>query len=243
MTNIRRTIPPPDLTAVLEAAKRDSALSMNCVKIGTIQEFNSTDQTATISVSFKQVISVGDDGARVVKEYPLLLQCPVFTLFGGNNIITAGVAAGDNCIILFCDRQIDEWLNFGDGRAPVSRRVHDLSDGIALVGIRPLTNSIQGYLTNGIRLAHGDSSRMDLKDDLIETIAEIFEHTGDMEIDGNVTISGNLSLEGTVFGNGGVLTLDADLQQEAGHSIHAGNGANGTFTTVTVVDGIVVSGT
>jgi len=63
-----------------------------------------------------------------------------------------------------------------------------------------------------------------------------------MEIDGNLTVRENMTIEGTTYGNGGDWNIDANIQQSSGRSIHAGNGANGTFNIVTVVDGIVTGG-
>ena len=46
-----------------------------------------------------------------------------------------------------------------------------------------------------------------------------------------------------IYGDaGGEWRLNANLMQESGRSIHAGNGATGTFNIVNVVDGIVISG-
>ena len=178
---------------VLDEQKRQTKLDINCVKVGIIQSFNPSNQRAEIQIAYKQVKDIQDDGTKVYQEYPVLLDCPVITLFGGVDILSLPVQSGDNCLVFFNDNEIDQWATNGTGN-PQTFRMHDLSDAIAIVGIRPLSNVITNYLANGIRLSHGvGNSQMDLKDDLIETIAELFLHHGDMRIEGDLTVLGKIT--------------------------------------------------
>lgn len=266
------TIGKPDLASTLENMKEQLGLTLNCVQIGEIQSFDATTQLATIKVAMKQVKDLLEDGTRILQEYPLLLECPVFFLFGGNDFISLPITAGDPCIILFNDREIDQWLNHGAGQYPVSIRKHDISDALALVGIRPLTNSVVGYITNGIRLSHGNgNSKIDIKTNLIESVATLLLHHGnaeitgnlkvdgtaevvgntkldaDLEVVGNALVDGGLTVLGQVRGNGGTATVDANVLLTSGHTLTApqvisGNGATGSFNVVTVVNGIVTGG-
>lgn len=233
---------PPDLTAVLQNLKTDIFNTMNCVNVGIIQSFDSDDQTVSVEIALKRVKSISDDGTRVIEERPVLLKCPVVILFGGSTYITFPIAAGDECLVLFNDREIDNWWTNGGVNTPTTARAHDISDGFALVGVRSLQKSIENYLTTGIRLSH-ITARMDMTQDQIDTIASNFIHDGNMRITENLTVQGNTNLQGRVFGDGsGTLDLDADLIQQSGREIRAGNGASGTFDVVTVVDGIVTGG-
>ncbi len=232
------------MPVVLDDHKTDIMKSINCTQIGIIQSFDTATQTATIKLALKKVVSVNPDGTRTIEEYPLILKCPVMTLFGGVDFLSMPIVAGDNCIVLFNDRELDNWQATGGGTAPTSPRLHDMSDAIAIVGIRPLTNSIVNYLANGIRLSHGGgNSQMDLKTNLIETIATLFLHHGNVEITGNTLIRGNLTIRGITYGDeGDEWRINSNIRQESGRSIHAGNGATGTFDVVQVVDGIVIGG-
>lgn len=238
------------MTALLDEQKRATQVAINCVQIGRITEFNPATQRASIQIAMKQIVDIAENGTKTFQEYPLLLECPVMVLFGGIDVITLPIVPGDNCIVLFNDRDIDSWSTSGDGNFPVTSRVHDINDAFALVGIRPLTNSIANYLANGIRLSHGGgNSQIDLKEDLIDSIAELFFHHGNMRIsedltvDGDTLIKGNLTVLGDTFGNGSDdQNLRANLIQEPGYEIHDGRRVSGVFSTVTVVDGIVVGG-
>lgn len=238
---------PPDLSDLMSELKQDIFNNMNCINVGIIQDFDEADQTASIRVAIKRITEIKPDGTRVLAERPVLLKCPVVVLFGGSTYMTFPIAAGDECLVLFNDREIDNFWTTGSVEAPSSPRTHDPSDAIALVGIRSLQKSISGYLTNGIRLAH-ETARLDMKQDQIDTIASLFLHTGDMEVTGdgdfggNVSIAGNLSVVGDMEGTGGTITISDNVVQDSGKTLSAGNGASGTFTTVTVVDGIVTGG-
>lgn len=234
----------PDLPFIFDELKRDIQKSINCVQIGIVKAFDAATQKATVQIALKQVTSVDGLGVKTYTEYPLLIDCPVMVLFGGVDFLSMPVQVGDNCIVLFNDREIDNWFVSGGVQAPTTARVHDISDGIAIVGIRPLTNSIATYLANGIRLSHGGgSSRVDLTDALVTSVAALFYHHGDMRISEDLQVDGNLTILGDTYGNGGGnINLKANIVQEAGKAIHAGNGASGTFNVVTVVDGIVISG-
>ena len=197
------TIVPPDLNRVLEAAKRDLSVKINCVQIGTIQSFDISTQLATVKIAMKQVTKVNDDDTREVREYPLLLECPVISLFGGDAFMSMPIQSGDSCVVFFADRQIDNWLNSGDGQAPTVSRTHDISDAICLVGIRPLINPIPNYLADGVRIHYSENASVDLTNDGIT-------------MNGNVTINGNTDING-------VLSTDFDGKQ-INHNTHTHGG-------------------
>lgn len=233
-----RQVSPVDLTATLDAVKSATNRNMNAVQIGTIVNFDATKQLATVQVSLKQIISVDPNGVKTLAEYPALGNVPCMTLFGGNAFLSMPIQAGDNCIVLFNDVEIDQWLVSGNGQTPITTRSHDISDAIAIVGIRSLQNSIADYIANGVRMSYSENSRITLTDDQIESVAGLFKHNGTMEITGDLIIGGDMTSIG-----GAPINIDVTLTQTAGKEIHAGNGASGTFTSVTVVDGIVTGGT
>jgi hypothetical protein len=234
---ITKTIPAPDMTVTLDAARRDTKVSLNAVQIGIIEAFDPARQVATVRIALRQVREIKPDGTRVLQEYPLIKECPVVTMFGGDSFINLPIQPGDNCLVFFNDREIDQWLYNGGVQTPVTPRVHDISDAIALVGIRHYQNSIAQFLANGIRISFASNSRIDLQEEAINSVADLFTHVGDFRVQGNFYVTGDMYGE-----NGGALSVKTDIVQEAGFELHAGNGASGTFDTVVVVDGIVVSG-
>ncbi len=226
----------PDLSELLDNLKTNIFRSMNCVNIGIIQSFDSNTQTATIQLAIKKVAEIREDGTKVIVERPILLKVPVITLFGGASFISLGIKQGDECIVFFNDRDIENWYLTGSPQSPKTKRAHDITDGIALVGVKSLNNAIQNFLETGIRLSH-TGAQIDLTQDQIDSISQQWTHEGNMFVDGNFTVSG------TMRGyDGNPLTLDSDVVQDNSYTFSAGNGATGTFDVVTVVDGIVTGG-
>jgi hypothetical protein len=249
------------LADVIYASKKQTQLSINAIKIGVIKSFNPSTQRAEVEIAYKQVRNILVDGTKVYQEYPVLQDCPVMTLFGGVDILSMPITIGDNCMLLFNDTDIDQWATNGDGQHPTTARMHDISDAIAIVGIRPLTNSIVNYLANGIRLSHGGgNAQIDLTDNLIESIATLFLHNGNMQItgdelvegnsttQGNHTVQGNMDIWGEMTGNGSApINVNADVvftsgKTLSGATLDSANGATGSFSTVTVLNGIVTGG-
>lgn len=130
----------PQLLDMLRNLKMEIFRTLNCVKIGSIQAFDSEKQTAQVAILFKRVLADG-----TLANYPALLDCPVFTLQGGGGSFAFPVNIGDECIVLFSDRNLDNWFQNGTAAAPASARCHDLSDGIAVVGLNSLARSISAY--------------------------------------------------------------------------------------------------
>lgn len=233
--------PKPDLSDVLNEAKRSTMIDLNCVQIGIIEAFDPGTQSATIKLALKRIVAIDPNGVKTLQERPLILKCPCFFPFGGGAYLTMPIQAGDTCIVLFNDREIDNWWVNGGVQTPTSRRTHDISDAFALVGIRNVRNALDDYIANGARLAFSANSRITLTDDLIASIADIFLHTGNMHITGNLTIGGNTYGDGA-GGSGGDINLYANIQQQPGFEIHDGRRISGSFERVTVIDGIVVGG-
>jgi phage baseplate assembly protein gpV len=144
------------LDSLLDAFRYDLLKNLNCVKIGTIKSYNATLQEVTVQIAFTQVTSISPGGVKTFAQYPLLLNVPIQYPSGGGFTLTFPIAAGDECVVLFNDRSIDNWLAQGAGQPPNIGRVHDLSDGIAIVGIRNNTRALTGVSTTTTQLRNDD---------------------------------------------------------------------------------------
>jgi hypothetical protein len=146
-----KSVISPDLSDVLTNLKQDIFSTLNCVKIGSVKQYDATKKTAQVQICFKRVLP-----DSTLLSYPLLIDVPVFTLQGGGGYVQVPVSAGDECLLLFSDRRIDEWFVNGAGQqsAPGDPRMHDLSDGIALVGINALNSTLPATPTNKVRIGY-----------------------------------------------------------------------------------------
>lgn len=150
------SFPIPDLRTVLNQLKREIATTFNCHQLGTIQSFDATKQTAEVSLNVLRMVPNLDVQPPQYKavNYPLLVDVPVFINSGGTGYLTFPIQPGDTCLVLFNDRDIDNWFATGNTAEPNTQRTHDLSDGLALVGFRSLANALDDFDTDNAVFAY-----------------------------------------------------------------------------------------
>lgn len=152
----------PSLKDLLDLLKKDILLSFSSHHVATIQSFDATSQRATATVNypktFFQLNSLTGLYEPVLLSYPILLDCPVMFLGGGGASLTFPVAKGDECLIFFNDRDIDNWFQGGTGSACATSRLHSFSDGIILVGVRSLPNVLTNFDQTRAVLQNGTTS-------------------------------------------------------------------------------------
>lgn len=138
----------PRLSDALALLRKDVMLSLNCHAIGTIQDFDITDQTATATINYPKTYFEPDEQGiyqPVLVNYPVLLDCPAIVLGGGSGALTFPIQKGDECLVLFNDRDLDNWFQGGTGAAVATPRLHSFSDALILVGLRSLPNVLSKY--------------------------------------------------------------------------------------------------
>ena len=119
---------------------------------GEVQSYNAAMQTVVVqpAMNGKQRLP---DGTWTPTQLPLLLDCPVAWQGGGGATLTFPIKKGDECLVVFSSRCIDRWFakGFTDGGTPEQPnaennppqyRMHNLSDGYALVGVRSSPNAL-----------------------------------------------------------------------------------------------------
>jgi hypothetical protein len=172
-----RIQPQYSLRDLLDLVKKELMLTLNCHAIATVQSFDATKQTVTATLSYKQAYEQRDPRSgkysTVLMNYPLLIDCPAIVLGGGGGALTFPIAAGDDCLILFNDRDMDNWFAGAANGDLASSRLHSMADGIALVGIRSLQNSLEDYDEERVALAYnggkiGVSEKILIKNETVD---------------------------------------------------------------------------
>lgn len=133
---------------MLDAHRKDIFLSMNCHAIATIQSFDPSNQTCVAKINYdKTFFEPLPDGTykAIMLPYPILLDVPVVCLRGGSSGMTFPISSGDQALILFNDRDINNWFEGQSSGAVASLRLHSMADGIALVGIGEKNSFIENY--------------------------------------------------------------------------------------------------
>ena len=115
-----------------EALKQEIFHSLHCALPGTVESFDPATQTAVVRPLLKRKT-----------ELPLLRDVPVFFPGSRNSAVTWPVSAGDGCLVVFADTDMDRWFETGRAGEPASARKHDLSDAFAFVGFRSAPEALK----------------------------------------------------------------------------------------------------
>ena len=102
---------------------------------GIVQSFDPDKQTCVVQPSIKGRVRSPDGSVRSI-NMPLLLDCPVQWQGGGGVTLTFPIKPNDECLVVFASRCIDAWWQSGGVQEQAEFRMHDLSDGFVLVGVR-----------------------------------------------------------------------------------------------------------
>lgn len=191
------------LAQALEAHFGSFSESFNCVKIGKIENVDTANQTVDVQILHKRVNMKFK--TRELKDYALLKQVPFVVIGGGQSNLTFPITKGDNCLLLFCDYEIDRWWDTGQSLPSNFERKHDISDAFAIVGIHSMVDLLQGY-SRYVQLKYSDNSKIIVGNEITLNNAQVTA-TGDVNASG--TITGAQLIAGNGFS--GVVTVGNQL--------------------------------
>ena len=189
------------LEALSQQTVNNALKDVHTVLPGIIDTFDPETQTCTVQPAIKRIF-VGDEE----QPLPLLINVPVCFPTAGGFSVTLPIAKGDDCLIMFSERSLDNWLAFGGVRKPADKRFHDLSDGVVLMGLRTNPKALVDYdPTNLVIRNEANDNRWILKADGSQQV-----DTSTLTVNGNVQINGDLDVDGYIHSTGTV-TGDTDV--------------------------------
>jgi hypothetical protein len=179
------------------ALKGQSLITFNSL-VCIVTKVNIGEGTIEAQPAVQALVSTLDAKKQVVQNYvdmPILVDVPVMMLNAGNYMISMPVTIGDECLVIFSDRCIDNWWNLSGVQPQVTAqgigelRFHDLSDGVAIIGPFSRPKVPVSISPNTLQIRTKDGA----------TYLEI-DGSGNCNIHANVNITGNLVVSGTTTG-------------------------------------------
>lgn len=155
----RKTMTEPELKDALNLLKKDILLNLSCQHIGIIDSVNFENQTVMAKIAYKKAFlqkQADDTYKKVLVDYPPLIDVPFIVYGGGDASIRMPIKPGDECLLLFNDRAIDNWWASGQITEVSANRLHSFSDAIAIVGVRSLARSISDYDPDALALVNDE---------------------------------------------------------------------------------------
>lgn len=161
MTGTAEPIDPiePGLAQLIIRAIEGRLYDLHTGLPAKVVSFNPTKQSAVVQPLLVRVFVDENEQLQQI-EMPQLKNVPVVFPAGGGWSITWPLAPGNIVHLTFAERSIDHWLEAPVGTAvdPVHERKHDLSDAIAVPGLRPFTSPIPNISGENLRIARDDGS-------------------------------------------------------------------------------------
>lgn len=137
-----------------------------------IQKFNAVNMTLTAECAIKGN-QRDEQGNFTPINIKLLVDCPVCFTGGGGATLTFPITQGDECLIVFASRCIDAWWQSGGVQPPIELRMHDLSDGFAIVGVRSRPRVLSSISTTSTQLRSDDGETyIDFASGKIQIVAD-----------------------------------------------------------------------
>lgn len=149
-------------------------------------------------------------GKLQVLQMPLLINVPVVFPGGGGVSLTFPIQKGDECLVVFTSRCLDAWWQLGaapapnPGLVPPDARMHNLSDGVAFVGLR-----------SNPRAYAPDPNYAQLRSDDGQTFIAVQPTTHEVKVQTsgqlNATAANGINLNGVTIDSNGNLTSPATI--------------------------------
>lgn len=142
-------VAPSPLYDLLQQLKAEINSGLRVCLPGSISGVDPSTGTVSVKIGIMQKVSQTGFAQGLSISYPELSMCPLFSLQGGGAGVVMPVKVGDECLVLFSDRCIDSWFSSGQPAPLPSSRMHDLSDGLVIVGFNTMVNPLNTPLSPG----------------------------------------------------------------------------------------------
>ncbi len=195
---------------------------------GIIQSYDPTENTCVVQVAIRARVKSPIDGSVSWEQLPLLVDCPVVFPSGGGLTLTFPLTNGNECLMVFASRCIDAWWQSGGVQNQADLRLHDLSDGFVIPGVKSKPNVIPNISTTSAQLRTDDGQTyLDIKSGTItiEAPTAVNVNTGTA----TVTASGNVNV--TAGGTAVVKAASIALQNAGTALLKLLNSAFATWAT------------
>lgn len=198
---------------------------LSTISLGIIQALSNTHtnlvakvvKVNATTIDVQPVIAREVNGQTI--PLPVFPDVPVINFLGGTSSIQMPIAVGDYCILFVSERCLDNWYFGNNNQKPLSSRMFDYSDSVALVGLKNKANEL--IIPDTIKIT-GDT----------KAIGD-WDITGNIEITGNVKINGNLDVVGNITIIAGDLNVDGISFKNHVHMQNNGNEQGGGVNTNT----------
>lgn len=203
----------PDPTIAIMAAMQGLQASIWTALPCRVEAFDPVKMTVSAAPLIRAKVT-HEDGTFDWVALPLLVDVPVVFPSAGGFTLTFPVQAGDEALVVFSSRCIDAWWDTGATGNQPDLRMHDLSDGFAIIGPRSRPNAIPNISLEAVELRNNARTAYvrihNTADVIVKTPGTALVEAGSqvtitaplVQINGNVNVTGSITASGDVTGVG-----------------------------------------
>ena len=184
---------------------------------GIIVSFDPITLTAAVQPAVKALM-VTDAGLSPI-DMPILPHCLVHYPRGGGCSITFPIMPDDECMVLFASRQLDGFWQSGQAQPPSDFGKHEISDGVALVGLTSRAKPLAGVSTDSVQVRSDDGLTVFDLNPSAQTIA--------LTAPGGIFLNGPVMADSTITAIGDVTGAGIDLKAHVHAGVQTGQGTTG----------------
>lgn len=201
----------PTLGEVIKTAIEARLLDVHVSLPGKVVRYDPVKQLVDVQPLIRGFYT--DENEQEQKfSMKVITNVPVCFPGAGGYRVTFPVAVGDTICILFSERSLDTWLATGGEVDEIDMRRFNLSDGIAILGLRPFSSPLRDAPIDQATIGFDGGQLLRLKQAAIEL--------------------GNAASEGVALGDTLKTFLDSLVAYVAGHK-HQVTGVNAGGASVT----------
>jgi len=230
-----------DFLESLRLAQEGQQAQMWTALPGIVTAFDPVAMTVSVQPAVQGSVRDENGNSKNV-QMPLLVDVPVVFPCGGGFSLTYPIRVGDEVLVVFASRCIDGWWQGGQSAPPPDGRMHDLSDGFAIIGPRSQATKLDPAVdVENVQLRTDDGqATLTMKPDYtievtnpeasvtltpagditLEATAQVTIKAPQITLEGNVTTTGAGGAAGTVDMKGAI-ALEGSLTS-TGDQVAAG---------------------
>ena len=151
-----------------ETLNRGAARQISRIRVALPARVETYD-AATQQVSVQPLIQDGytdEAGERQADRLPVIPHVPVVFPGAGGFRVTFPIAVGDTVLLVFSSSSLDQWLALGGEVDPKDDRRHDLSDAIAIPGLRDFAHALTSAPTSTMSIGKDGGPTIEIGADI-----------------------------------------------------------------------------
>lgn len=198
---------------------------------GVVAAVNLAAQTLSVQPTVQGSVA-SPDGAKQLVNLPLLVDVPIVWPRAGGFALTFPIAAGDEVLVVFASRCIDSWWQSGGIGAPAEARMHDLSDGFAILAPTSQPKKLPGVSSTNVQLRdEAGTTYVEITPDgkaRVVAATQIDVEAPTVNITGDLNVTGEMNLVGQLTQSGGLMTIGGVVFGTHKHTgVQPGSGTSG----------------